>query len=460
MQLHAVIPALLAAASLPLPDASAQTAPAPSFDGTLKADRWTEDWSWVDPEEAGAPPLKNIAFGPEKNWTVSLGGEGRMRAETRDPPEFGIGNLPAVNAVNFRGLVHADARFGEDVRLFVQVGSWGQEGRDVPRIFDEAEIALQRAFADIRLNDETTLRLGRQDLFRTSSRLIFPVELFNYQLVHDAATVRYRSKDVRVQIFHGERFLTGPGVFEKRDLGGETVTGLFYERTLPDVPVNEIGAYILHQETDTGIFPRRAGPEERISWIVRAAGKQGPWSATAEAGLQTGQAPGANISALAFATEITRKLDAPRAPALTLRIDGASGNKAGTADNETWATLAPVMGYLGRTGDYAATNVVAIYPDVSFDAAPDVRLSLGGEISWRASDGAGLSSPGGAAPYLPAGAPGDGPVLYGAILKARWAPTGRWDLNGELTWQEPAGALKDFGGEGRFNAVLSLTTRF
>lgn len=460
MQLHATIPALLALVLLPLPGASAETAPAPTFAATLKADRWMEDWSWVDPADAGAPLLKNMAFGRDGSWTLSLGGEGRVRAETRDPPEFGMGNLPAVNAVNFRALVHADARLGEDVRLFVQVGSWGQEGRDVPRVFDEAEIALQRAFADIRISEEATLRVGRQDLFRSSSRLLFPVELFNYQLVHDAAALRYRSRDVRVQIFHGERFLSGPGVFEKRDLGGETVTGLFYERTLTDFPVDEIGAYILNQETDAGAFPRRSGPEERTSWILRGADKRGPWSATAEAGLQTGQAPGADISAWAFATEVTRKFEAPRAPALTLRIDGASGNKAGTPNSETWATLAPVMGYLGRTGDYAATNIVAVYPEFSFDGATGLRLSLGGEVAWRASDTAGLSSPGGAAPYLPPGAPGDGPVLFGAIFKGRWAPTAQWDLTGEMSWQEPAGALQDFGGEGRFNAVISLTTRF
>lgn len=460
MQLHVTIPLLMAAIVLPVPDASAQTAPEPTFATTLKADRWMEDWSWVDPADAEAPPFKNIAFGPDESWTLSLGGEGRVRAETRNPPEFGIGNLPAVNAVNFRALVHADARFGEDVRLFVQVGSWGQEGRDVPRIFDEAELALQRAFADIRISEETMLRVGRQDLFRSPSRLLFPVELFNYQLVHDAAALRYRTKDVRAHIFHGERFLSGPGVFEKRDLGGETVSGLFYERMLADFPVDEIGAYILHQETDTGAFPRRAGPEERTSWILRAADRRGPWSASAEAGLQTGQAPGADISAWAFATEFTRKFEAQRAPAVTLRIDGASGNKADTPDSETWATLAPVMGYLGRTGDYAATNIVAVYPEFSFDAAEGVRVSVGGEVAWRASDTAGLSSPGGTAPYLPAGAPGEGPVLFGAIAKGRWAPTAQWDLTGEMSWQEPSVALKDFGGEGRFNAVLSLTTRF
>jgi hypothetical protein len=44
----------------------------------------------------------------------------------------------------------------------------------------------------------------------------------------------------------------------------------------------------------------------------------------------------------------------------------------------------------------------------------------------------------------------------GAVAQA---PSARWDLNSELTWLEPAGALKDFGGEGRLNAVLSLTTR-
>lgn len=457
MQLHLLAPGGLA---LALAQTAAAQAPAPDYESTLKADRWLEDWSWVRADDPEAPAFKNMPFGPDDQWRLTLGGEGRIRAETRDPPEFGIPGNPAVNAVNFRGLVHADAHFGENVRVFVQAGSWGQEGRKVPRIFDEAEIAVQRAFADVKLTPEATLRLGRQDLFRTSSRLIFPVDIFNYQLVHDAAALRYRDQNVRAQIFHGERFVTGPGAFEKRDLGGETLTGAFAEGSFGAPAGYEFGAFVLHQETDIGAFPRRAGPEERTTWIARASRKAAPWSLSAEAGLQTGNVPGADISAWAFATEMTRTLDAPRKPAFTLRIDGASGNKAGTADNETWATLAPVMGYLGRTGDYTATNVIALYPEVSFDAAPDLRVSLGGEVSWRVSRGAALSAPGAATPYLPAGAPGEGPVIYGAILKGRWAPGARWEVNGELTWLEPSGALKDFGGEGRFNGVISLTTRF
>lgn len=460
MQLHLLAPGGFVLALSAFSAASAQAPAPPDATSTLKPDRWTEDWRWVDPQAEDAPPLKNIAFGPEGAWRLTLGGEGRVRAETRDPPEFGIGDLAAVNAVNFRGLVHANAEFGSGLRVFVQAGSWGQEGREVPRIFDEAEFALQRAFADIQLTPEATVRLGRQDLFKSSSRLLFPVDIFNYQLVHDAAAVRYRSNSTRAQLFHGERFLTGPGAFEKRDLGGETVTGLFYERTLQAKPADDIGVFILHQETDIGTFPRRLGPEERLSWIVRGARKTGPWSITAEAGRQTGTARGADISAWAFATEVTRKLEGASNPALTLRIDGASGNDAQTPESETWATLAPVMGYLGRTGDYAATNIIGVYPEYNFDGTPHLRLSIGGEISWRASDGAGLSAPGGAGAYLPAGAPGEGPVLYGAILKARWSPTARWDVNGELTWLEPAGALADFGGEGRVNAVISLTTRF
>jgi len=457
MQLH-----FLASGMLMLAQASAAIAqtPMPDTSTTVKADRWLEDWRWVDAGDPEAPAFKNMRFGPGENWRLTFGGEGRVRAETRDPPEFGIGNLDAVSAVNFRGLVHADVQLGDSLRVFVQAGSWGQEGRKAPRIFDEAEFAVQRAFAGIRLSPEAMLRLGRQDLFKTSSRLLFPVDIFNYQLVHDAAMLRYKSQDVRAQIFHGERFLTGTGVLEKRDLGGETLTGLFVERSFDGLPGQEFGVFVLHQETDIGAFPRRAGPESRSSWIGRASGKSAPWTLSAEAGVQTGSVPSGNIAAWAFATEITRALDGPHKPAISLRIDGASGNKAGTPDNETWATLAPIMGYLGRTGDYAATNLIGVYPDYSFELSDGLRLSVGGEVAWRASDGGGLGAPGGVAAYLPAGAEGEGPVIYGAILKGRWAKSNRWEVNGELTWLEPSDALRDFGGEGRFNGVISLTTRF
>ena len=362
-----------------------QAADKQTYATTLTADRWLEDWSWIAPDETMPLKLKNLQFPPQSKMTLSLGGESRLRAESRDAMDFDLTRADSLETANLRLLLHGNLTMANRVRVFMQVGSWDQIGRESPRIFDESTLVLQRGFFDWQVSNTTNLRLGRQDVLQSASRLLIPVDVFNAQLVHDAVALHYRSGSLRGRLFLGKRFYADRGVFDTRDFGRAELAGMFVEGGFKRLPGFDFGLYWLSEWSDFGLFPQRAGPERRQTAIVRQTWRKAPWAVSGEFGVQNGTIDRRDIHAWAFASEITRQFALPGAIALTLRVDGASGNRAGTQASETWATFHPIMAYLGRGGDYGATNAIGIYPEVSFEPIRGLRASLGGEWVWRAS---------------------------------------------------------------------------
>lgn len=430
-----------------------------TYTTTLAAERWLENWSWVDP--AGNMPLslKNLHLPTPGESVLSLGGESRLRTELRDTTDFGLSDHNSLETANLRLLLHSTLTIGNRVRLFMQIGSWDQVGRETPRLFDASALVLQRGFLDWKLGTTVSMRVGRQDLFQSSSRLLIPVDVFNAQLVHDAVTLHYRQGGQRGRAFIGKRFYADRGVFDTRDLGRAELAGAFIEGGLERLAGFDFGLYWLIEWSDIGLFPRRAGSERRQTMIVRQTWRNEPWALSGEFGVQHGTTNGQAIHAWAFASEFTRKFALPGAIALTLRVDGASGDHAATRTNESWATLHPIMAYLGRTGDYGATNAIGVFPEISFEPIRGLRASLGGEWVWRVSRHAAFADPGGRS-VLPAFTKSSDLLLAGMAARIRWANDSALEIQGELTWLEARGALADIGGEQRLATSINVLVRF
>jgi len=173
---------------------SAQSTDKPAYTTTLAAERWVEDWSWVNPDGNMPLSLKNLQFPARGAVALSLGGESRLRTELRHTTDFGLSDKESLETANLRLLLHSTLGIDNRVRLFMQIGSWDQVGRETPRIFDKSTLVLQRGFLDRKFNTALSMRVGRQDLFQSSSRLLIPVDVFNAQLVHDAVALHYLAR--------------------------------------------------------------------------------------------------------------------------------------------------------------------------------------------------------------------------------------------------------------------------
>ena len=431
-------------------------APIPSYNSSILIDRWEEDWRWV-PQDAPFPlSIKNIR---EDNITFTVGLDFRSRVELRNPDDFGIGNLGVASSVSNRILVGFDSHIGDNLRTYIQLGTWGQNGKKHPSFFDQTDLAMQRGFIDWSFSPHTMIRIGRQDLFKTSSRLLGTADPLNYQPVYDAAVVRVHDRSLRLQAFVARPYFPADGYFNKTDLGNASFSGLFIERGFATLPGWDFGAYGMWQERDRVLFPRRPGAERRGTLVARVSRRTDNWSISTEAGYQFGSLGTKAISGWAFATEAGYSVPGPRKGKWSLRVDGASGDSGSTGTIEAWSASAPAMAFLGRNGVNAPSNAISVFPEISFNETPQLRVTVGGEFTWRA-DGydAFFSAPG--AILLQPGAPGDDLVLAGGAVQAAYTVSSNIEVRGVAHWLTPEGSFKAGGGKPQAGVTLNVIGRF
>lgn len=420
----------------------------------FQTDRWTEDWSG-----SGVPRSKAMSLFGDRA-VLSLGADTHMRFEYKNPFSFGTTPDGALSPLIGRALVHADVRIGDTFRTYVEVGVWDQAGKPNGLSFDEVNLALQRGFFDWTPSDKVMLRVGRQDIFDRSSRLLRPADAVNYQQVFDGARVEYRDGTSRTDFYIAEPFLPDDGYFQKSSAQGEALwTGGSHTRTSAKLKGVSYGVYGAWIDRDTAAYLAVPGSEHRGVAVGRVSYRSKRITGSLEYGRQFGQLDGNAISAWAFASDLSTGVDTAGNWRVGLRLDGASGNRSATRANESWAPTFPGMLYMGRSGVYNPANAIGAYPSVSWQANPDFLVSLTGEHVWRESSGANFAAPGGR-PLIRAGQSGDDFILNGATLAARWRISGTHDLGAALFSLSPQGAFSNTGGETLTGVTLNLVSRF
>jgi hypothetical protein len=102
------------------------------------------------------------------HWYLTFGGDIRERYEYYHNSLWGRGPQDDNGYLLQRYMVHADAHFGENFRIFTQFKSSLEDGRNGgPRSTDRDEFDSHQAFFDARVPwsaaDSITLRVGRQE---------------------------------------------------------------------------------------------------------------------------------------------------------------------------------------------------------------------------------------------------------------------------------------------------------
>lgn len=420
----------------------------------FQTDRWNEEWSGDGvPFWKGMPVLGGAG-------SLSLGADSYFRLEHKDPFAFGTTSERARTNLLGRALVHANLRAGSELRTYIEVGLWDQAGKPDAVTVDEADLALQRAFIDWTPTSDLAIRAGRQDIFDRSSRLLRPADAVNYQQVFDAVRVQFGSATARTEIYIGEPFLPRDGYFEQSDLQGDALwTGGSHQRTSQTIKGLSYGVYGAWIDRDSAAYLATPGNEHRGMAVARMSYRDPVWRVSVEYGRQFGSNNGNRIDAWAFATEFGGNISKGGRLKANVRFDGASGDLSETTANESWGPVFPGMFYLGRSGVYNPTNAMGFFPELSWQASPDLRLALVGEEVWRVSDGASFASPGGR-PLLAKGTPGDAHILSGGKLTAQWRVSDSHEVRTAIFRLSPEGAFRKAGGETIDGLVMSLISRF
>ena len=173
--------------------------------------RFDEDFSYLDGLEGSYTSdyfdaIKNIHLGDD--WRLSVGGEFRFQMQSETNKAFGATEPANDTFTLYRYMLHADLRYRNQFRVFVQGIVAHDEDRDLaPRGIDENIGDLQQFFFDWRPlgeNNALTIRVGRQELQYGAQRFVSPLEWANVRRRFDAVKLFWSNETWNVDAFYAK----------------------------------------------------------------------------------------------------------------------------------------------------------------------------------------------------------------------------------------------------------------
>lgn len=370
--------------------------PAPMLGAGFLPLRYDEDYSLLRNGPTAAnfgERLKFIPLDATGDAWLTFGGESRSRYEYFRHAQWGAGPQDRDGYFLQRTMLHADWHLAPEARVFVQLKSGLENGRDGgPRSTDEDRLDLNQAFVEIHrpmsADSTLTLRAGRQEIILGSARLVSTREAPNVHLAFDGARLFWQHKGWRVDALAVRPAQTKPGVFDDSSDRTQKLWGLYATTSLSEWPSAHLDIYYLGYEHDTARFAQGAAHERRQTFGSRLWGKSGGWDYNGEVVLQTGHFGADRINAWMTSLDTSFTLAAFAGnPKLGVRGGIASGDR-NPADGElnTYNGLFPRGAYFHESGLVGPANIVAVDALVMLQLAKTITLGFDCDFFWRQSE--------------------------------------------------------------------------
>ncbi len=375
--------------------------------------RYNEDFSYLDGSEGSYEPdffdpIKNIHLG--EDWRLTLGGEFRFQMQSETNKGFGATEPANDTFTIYRYMLHADLKFRDLFRVFVQGAVVHDEDRDLgSRGIDENIADLQQLFFDLRFLGEdvpVTLRVGRQDLQYGAQRFLSPLEWASTRRRFDAVKVFWKNESWSVDAFYAKPV---PVQRRQRDRFNEDFDFYGLYTTYKEIPRHTLDFYLFAiDNTGNPTNPNgKAGDVTRFTLGSRFAGKTGRFDYEAELAGQWGRWAGDTIQAWSWSVVGGYTFDVPSKARIGVGFDWASGDdnptdgKVGTFD-QMFPLGHAFFGYLDLVG---RQNITAANVNLSAWMVPKkVKGAVAYHVFWlsdpedslyNAGGGAGRRDPGG-----------------------------------------------------------------
>jgi hypothetical protein len=388
--------------------------------------RWQEDCSMLRGQALSELDLpRYIPLSETGSVWLTLGGEYRLRSESLDAPDFGVGpSNRAFTALEQRWLAHADLRTTSAARVFVQLSTAADAGRKpIERPFDRSHVDFAQAFVDLPLPvfDSTVLRLGRQELDAGGSRLISTREAANLRLAFDMAHVESKFAGVSVVGFYGRPVQNRIGSFDDRGNPGEKFYGGWINSALPGTAAT-LNLFFFARDRSSAVYEQGVADDRRRTIGTRYSANTSDWDYALQAAYQYGEFDLARIDAYGVAGDLGWHSHTWGQPRFALSFGVASGDGRPTDKTlGTFDVLYPNLGYFTDAPVYYPGNTADFQPNVSLNAARHLSVRGGSDFVFRVSKYDAV--------YAPPGIPlirgvGTGPSFVAALayLRADWTP--------------------------------------
>lgn len=433
------------AALLPCAPAVAQDA------SPYRPERFDEDWSTV--EDA---PLKNIEI--TDGVTLSLGGDARWRFSYLDAPRLGIG-AEADSWLLQRLLMHADLRFEDNARIFVQLGAHDGIDRTLPSASDDNQFDVQQAFFDVYApvgDGRLTFRLGRQEL-ALGPRFVTTRDSGNVRQRHDLVRLIYETGPWRADLFGGNPVVDERGAFDDEPDVGQDFYGLRLQRKLHG---STLDLYAYELDRDTAALTGVTANDDRVSFGARWAGRSGDFDFDTEVMLQRGSFGVQDIRAVGGAVDLGWRFpDAPLAPRVGVRVTYGSGDAdLGDTTQGVFAPPFPSGQWFGQNGLASFSNNVETAALLGLTATDHVTINLKLASVWRAETADFVY----AGSAVLAGTSGGDDAYVGTSFATSlvWRPNEHVTINPYVSYVAVGDELKSRGADDVTYAHLSVSLRF
>ncbi|MGH8163789.1 MAG: alginate export family protein, partial [Rhodanobacteraceae bacterium] len=323
---------------------------------------------------------------PAPRVQLALGGDLRLREEVGDPTKLAGGKPIRDSYLLERALLDADLRFGDNARVFVQLGYHLVQYRaGAAKSTDNDRTDLQQGFVDFGGNigdGRLTERFGRQEVSFGASRLMSVRERSNIRRAFDATNTIWTGDEWNVRALFGHPVLPRPGAFDDIADHSQALWGVYASSKRHDLDVYYLG-YLNRNAKFAGV----PGEERRQTLGVRAGTKAHGWDGEVEAVGQFGSFAGRDIHAFGVYTVggYTWK-DVPWQPRIGLRADALSGDRH--PGNSSVGTFNPLFGsssYFTQAGYNTAANLYDLYPSLRVSPTAKLSFELGYDDLWRYS---------------------------------------------------------------------------
>jgi Alginate export len=377
--------------------------PVPSPPPAYQQQRYDEDWSYLRDSEKRADQLDRLKYIPlnERGWYVSLGGEGRWRYEHFSEFAFGAGSQDANGYSLQRYLLHADWHLGKHIRVFTQLQSGIENGRnDGPRLTDDDRLELHQAFVDFKFgqeNNSVIMRLGRHEMDLGAGRLISSGEGLNVKRSFDGARLIWKTRRWTTNAQLDKLTSVKVGLFNDVPNQELTYWGIGTTRMRPKSRGGESVFYI-GLDRKRGIFDQGAGREIRQTFGFRSFSQSSRFDYNLDAFLQLGRFHTlnrtSNIRAWAFSSDAGYVLNHSHIkPRLGLRADITSGDRNPNDDVlQTFNPLLPGTTYSDTIGLIGAPNSIGFFPNLRLLPLRGITTTFGPAFFWRESTRDGIYS--------------------------------------------------------------------
>ncbi len=348
-----------------------------------------------DSLKKGFSKLKYISWG-NKNY-ISFGGE--LREQLQFFKNMNFGDLPPgypagnPRQLNHRVMVHANVEWGAHFRFFIQLNNTLRFFNPNPAVaeIDENQLSLHQAFAELKLK-HLNVKLGRQELFYGSHRLITVREGPNTRQAFDGLVIKHTYKNGAIDLFALSKVKSQQKVFDdqtfREGLTGIYGTQYFFSKKLG------LDYYAVNFQSGQRKYNYRTGFENRQTYGLRFFAALKLWNFDIEGAYQAGKFGELRISAFSISADAGITLFPAKKAMIGLLVNAVSGDRNSNDRTLNTYNLLFAKPAYGLAIPVGSANIMGLSPYLKINPVQKMNILAQVFFLSRYSNQDGTYSPG------------------------------------------------------------------